>query len=126
MIKNYWALHMGENNKYADIAYKNNFIGIGWKEVNKDLTNFKNLSNRQFKEKIAPLVKNAYPDKPINALGQITGQLYRFSNLMKIGDIILVPHTQESKVYAGIIDSDYFYQVEADTKCPFQHRRKLK
>jgi len=124
MEKNYWAIHMGENNKYADIAYENKFIGIGW-EI-KDLTNFRDLSNRQFKEKTAPLIKNVFPDKSINALGQITGQLYRFSNLMKIGDIVLVPYTQENKVYAGVIDSDYFYQAELDTKCPFQHRRKVK
>lgn len=124
MEKNYWAIHMGENNKYADISYENNFIGIGW-EI-KDLTNFRDLSNRQFKEKITPFIKNVFPDKSINALGQITGQLYRFSNLMKINDIVLVPYTQESKIYVGMINSDYFYQDKVDTKCPFQHRRKIK
>jgi len=126
MEKNYWALHMGENNKYADTAYENNFISIGWKEIDKDLINFRNLSNRQFREKINSFVRKAYPNRSNNAYGQIIGQLYRFSNLIKIGDVVLVPHTQEGKIYIGVIDSDYFYQVEADTKCPFQHRRKVK
>lgn len=125
MEKNYWAIHMGRNNMYADIAYKNNFIGIGWGEIGKDLTDFRELSNRTFIDKISPIVKKTYENKSVNARGQIVGQLFRFSNLMRIGDIVLVPHTQEGKVYVGRIDSEYFYLMETDQACPYQHRRKV-
>jgi len=125
MEKNYWAIHMGENNRYADVAYENNFIGVGWNVI-PDLTNFRNTNNRQFKDKINPLLEKAYPDKSINAKGQIIGQLYRFGNLMNLGDIVLVPNTQEGKVYAGFISSEYFHETDAGEQCPHQHRRKVK
>ena len=63
---------MGEYNKYANIAYENNFVGIGWNII-PDLTNFKNISNREFKDKVGLLVEKTYPDKSINARGQIIG-----------------------------------------------------
>lgn len=125
MEKNYWAIHMGEDSKYANIAYENNFIAIGWNTI-QNLSVFKNLSNKEFKNKLGTLIKKEYPDRSINARGQIIGQLYRFSNLMSVGDIIFIPNTQEGKVYAGIIDSEYFYNTSTDNQCPYKHRRRVK
>jgi len=45
---------------------------------------------------------------------------------MEIGDIVLVPKTQEGKIYAGIINGDYFYQEEVKKECNYSHRRKVK
>jgi len=52
MEKNYWAIHMGQGNIYAPVAYENNFIGIGWNEIGKDLADFQKLNNREFIKEI--------------------------------------------------------------------------
>lgn len=125
MEKNYWIMHMGQSNKFAQTGYENNFIGVGWNELNKDLTDFQNLNRKDFADNINPAIKKAYKDKSASVRGSIIGQLFRFSNLMRIGDVVLVPYAQEGKVYTGVVDSDYFYLPEPDKVCRFRHRRKV-
>lgn len=125
MEKNYWIMHMGRGNKFAQVSYKNNFVAVGWNELNKDLTEFQNLNRKDFADSIGPAMERTYKDKSANVRGSIIGQLFRFGNLMRIGDVVLVPHTQEGKVYVGTIDSDYFYLSEPDEACRFRRRRKV-
>ncbi len=126
MDKNYWGIHIGEANKYADFAYENNLIAIGWNEIGKDLDRSKKLSRKDFLVKLEPDMAERYKDKPKNTRSAIIGQLFRFHSLMEIGDVVLVPKTQEGKIYAGIIDGDYFYQQETNGECNYCHRRKVK
>jgi len=124
MEKNYWIVRMGQGNEFAKVSYENDFIGVGW-NVGKNLTDFQTLSRKEFANRIGPAVEEAYKDKSANARASVIGNLFRFSNLMKTGDVVLVPHTQDGKFYVGVIDSDYFYLPEQDNVCRYQHRRNV-
>lgn len=126
MEKNYWAIHMGRNNAYADLAYEDGFIAIGWNEIGKDLSEYQKLDKGKFFEKMGPLMEKVYPTHSKGSRGQSIGQIFRFVNLIKVGDIVLMPQTKEGKVFAGTIESDYFYDESVKDKCPYFHRRSVK
>lgn len=117
---------MGEANKYADFAYQNNLVAIGWNEIEKNLGNYKNLSKKEFFKEFDPCVSKAYENRSKNTHSAIIGQLFRFLSLIEVGDVVLVPKTQEGKIYVGIIDSEYLYQEEVSNEFNYKHRRKVK
>ena len=125
MEKNYWVIHMGEANKYADYAYENNLVVIGWNELEKDLNEYRTLNKKEFFKEALPLIETAY-ESNAKANSMIAGQLFRFSSLMEIGDIVLVPKTQDGKIYIGTIDGDYNYHEEQPDEFGYRHRRKVK
>ncbi len=125
MQKNYWAIHMGKGSIFVDVAYQNGFIGVGWDELGKSLEEFQGLNRKEFFKEVNPAMKKAYPDKSQNQRGAYIGQLFRFASLMKIGDIVLMPKSDEGKIYIGTIDSDYFYLEKPTDSCNFKHRRKV-
>lgn len=126
MEKNYWAIHMGRNSMYTKFAHDNNFIAIGWTETKINLVNYQGLESREFNEKINPILEKTYSDMNVNSRGQTMGQLYRFSNLMKIGDIVLMPYSPEGKVNIGIVESDLYFKSKDKDECPYEHRRDVK
>lgn len=125
MEKNYWAIHMGEKGIFTDIAYQNSFIGIGWNDLGRFLLKYRNFDRSKFFQKLDPIYKRVYGGNKIHRAIQI-GQLFRFVNLMKIGDVVLMPKTDEGKVYIGFIDSDYFYKKENIGECDYYLRRKVR
>ena len=125
MDKNYWVIHMGEANKYADYAYEKNLVAIGWNELEKDLNEYRTLNKKEFFKETLPLIESAY-ESNAKANSMIAGQLFRFSSLMEIGDIVLVPKTQDGKIYIGSIDGDYSYNKEQPDEFGYRHRRKVK
>jgi restriction system protein len=125
MEKNYWVIHMGEANKYAGYAYENNLVAIGWNELGQDLNEFRTLNKKEFFKSIIPLLEEAYEiNTKSNAM--IAGQLFRFSSLMEIGDIVLVPKTKEGKILIGSIEGSYCYQKELKDEFKYHHRREVK
>jgi restriction system protein len=125
MEKNYWVIHMGEANKYAGYAYENNLVAIGWNELGQDLNEFRTLNKKEFFKSIIPLLEEAYEiNTKSNAM--IAGQLFRFSSLMEIGDIVLVPKTKEGKIFIGSIEGSYCYQKELRDEFKYHHRREVK
>ena len=125
MEKNYWVVRMGEANKYADYAHENNLVAIGWNELKKDLNEYRALNKKEFFETVIPLLEEAYEiNSKANSMN--AGQLFRFSNLVEIGDIVLVPKMQEGKVYVGSIEGDYIYHQESPDEFGYHHRRAVK
>jgi len=126
MEKNYWAIHMGQYNMYANLAYNEGFIAIGWNEIGEDLSKYRNLDKGAFFKFLRPIVEKVYAGHSKGSRGQSIGQIYRFTNLMKTGDIVLMPQTKEGKVFAGILEDEYYYDDKPKDKCPYFHRRKVK
>lgn len=123
MEKNYWVIQMGERGMHAEDAYKNGYIAVGWNEI--DISDCLGLSRQEFFDKVRPAVAKAYPDKGANAVGQYVGQLFRFSNQMKIGDIIILKQLTEGKITVGVIESDYLYN-KMNVVADYKHQRKVK
>lgn len=125
MEKNYWVIHMGEANKFADYSYKNNLVAVGWNEINQDLSEYWKLNKKEFFKESLPIISKTYPNQNPKAHSMIAGKLFRFYDLMQIGDIVVVPNTQEGKIYIGSIEGSYFFQSEIIDEFNYQHRRKI-
>ena len=121
--KNYWVLRMGEANRLATRAYADNFVGLRFADI--DLTKYRQLPRKDFLEKVKPLLSKAFPEGSKGYVAAAAGQLFRFSALMKVGDVVLVPHTNEGKLYAGVLESDYRYVSGPDEEDHFWHQRSV-
>lgn len=125
MDKNYWAIHFGEGNKYASLGYEKGFIAVGWNELNYDLSPLLQLDQQEFINKIKPRLEAAIPKDTKMSRAQTAGQLYRFANLAKIGDIVLMPKTDEGKLYIGEISGEYIFVAKPTDGCKYRHRRTV-
>jgi restriction system protein len=125
MDKNYWAIHMGNSNSFANLAYESGFIAIGWNDFD-DLSQYKPLDQKNFIETLNPIFDKIHPNESKGKRGQTIGQIFRFANLVNIGDIIVMPKTDEGKVFIGEITSDYYYDKHPIAGCHYFHRRTVK
>ena len=124
-VKNYWTIHMGKANVFANEAYENNFIGIGWLEKI-DLSKYSQMDRKEFIDKIIPFIVKEYPNKSLASVRNTAGQMFSFITLMKIDDIILMPKTDEGRLYIGKVAGNYFYSNVAIKECNYPHRREIK
>ncbi len=81
MKKNVFVLR-ADFGRHTDSFEKEGYIGIGW--FKEDPSSW-NLTNKDFlKEKY----RDKYPDDPNMRMNQNVGQINRFVNEMKIGDLV--------------------------------------
>lgn len=137
--KNYWFFRTNAGLYYADFAL-NNYIGLGWDKIS-DLSMFKVTNEdeeKELKETIKTLVSQKYPDD--NRAGLTAGQIIKFVNEMKIGDIVIIPDAGSHSISIGIVESDVYLQetfnpssldeLEEENlgykQCPYIKRRNIK
>lgn len=119
----YWLVRT-QSGEYYEEFYHDNFIGIGWDELN-----LKTIQETPNEEQIVEYIKKQYPDE--KQPGRILNQIKRFLYDIKIGDIVLIPSHSSLYVSFGIVESDlYIEEINIDDvldgKCPFQKRKKVK
>jgi len=103
--------------RYTDAFEKEEYIGIGWFAENPIEWDF---SNKDFlKEKYRLL----YPDDPNMRVNQNVGQINRFVNEIKIGDLVVSPY-MDNQLLVGKIESDLFFKE--DSTSPYPWRKKVK
>ncbi|MEO0074848.1 MAG: endonuclease NucS domain-containing protein [candidate division WOR-3 bacterium] len=107
-MKNYFHIRLGEKNKYAEQAYKENFIGVGF-IYNKDFTNRPIFENwRDFNKEYIPAYLKEHPDKSKVAAGLACGMLWTVIKYLQIGDIVLCPDGK-GNYYVGEINGNYMF-----------------
>jgi restriction system protein len=111
-----WGIHMEMHHGMRPIT--DGFIAIGWDVVG-DLSKI-SASREAFKKAVAI----SFPDMKPGAIPVIAGTLYKFSNEMKVGDLVVYPSKPDRMVNIGTIASDYIYHPEEDRLFP--NRRKVK
>ncbi len=103
--------------RYTSVFEKEGYVGIGWFEVDpKDW----DLTNKEFlKEKY----RQEFPNDPNMRMNQNVGQINRFINEMKVGDLVLSPYT-DNQLLIGKIEGNLYYKV--DNSSPYPWRRSVK
>lgn len=106
ILMSMWVCREGSSGEYENYSVENNVICIGWQEIG-DLSSVKN------RESIKKLMAVTYPDKSLNSIANMAGQVYTFVNNITEGDTVLVP----SKIYPGkiricIVKGPYCYNGE--------------
>jgi restriction system protein len=98
-----WMVRGGQGGSYVKDFLSRKIVGISWKEMDRDLSNVKDLSE------IKEFLKKAYPDSKAGYINQAAGQIYRFRFEFSIGDQVITYDPQTRTYGLGVIDSDYHY-----------------
>lgn len=120
--RKYWLVRTQSGDYYEEF-FHDNFIGIGWEDLN-----FEELVETRH-ESLLELIKIKYPDE--RQPGRILSQLKRFSTEIKANDVVLIPSASSNYLSFGIVESDVYNETlnlddMLDGACPFQKRRKVR
>ena len=108
-----WINKAGEYYEFEELFLKNNIIAIKWAKIKENLSNIKN------KEELKEVYIKAYPDENNNQISNQVGQIWKFLNEMKKGDIVLSP-LKNKKILIAKIVGEYTFNNEIP-----RHRRKI-
>lgn len=103
--------------RFTDTFEKEGYIGIGWFDEDPTLWDLKD------KDALKEHYRLKYPHDPNMRMNQNVGQINRFVNEMKLGDLVISPY-MDNRLLIGRIESDLFYKV--DTTSPYPWRKSVK
>jgi len=109
-----WLNTPGEGASHWDAFYSQGMVSIGRGELG-DLTLFN--SRDQFKERLVELGGN-----PDASMKNTTLELWEFSRVMKVGDIVITKKGSKEYLGLGVVESDYYFD---STHVEFNHCRKV-
>ena len=105
--------------RYTDVFRNNNYIGIGWFDEINPIQEKWDLTDKDFlKEKY----REKYKEDANMRVNQNVGQIYRFINDLKIGDIVISPYNKDELLIGKITGDLYF---EYDNSSPYPWRKKI-
>lgn len=116
MDKNVFVLR-ADFGRYTDIFKKGEYIGIGWFQDEPIAIDLKD------KDSLKGAYKALNPDHPSMRMNQNVGQVFRFVNEIKVGDIIISPYN-DNQLLVGTIESDVYFKK--DDSSPYPWRKKVK
>jgi restriction system protein len=116
MNKNVFVLR-ADFGRYTDTFKKDGYIGIGWFQDEPTTIDLKD------KDSLKTVYKSLYPDHPSMRMNQNVGQVFRFVNEIKVGDIIISPYN-DNQLLVGTIESDVYFRK--DDSSPYPWRKKVK
>ncbi len=92
----------GKNGEQENICLQNGIITIGWDDL-PDLRSFKarTLLNKEY--------VRVYKEKSPYSVGSKVGQIWRFANEIKKGDLVALPSKFSPEIHLGIVSGKYIY-----------------
>lgn len=112
-----WLVRGGEAGEREQRALAEGLTFIGWPELG-------DISGYDTRDGIRLALKAAYPDYADNVIANWTGQLWRFTNQIAVGDYVVMPlHTKPGYVAIGCVTGEYEYQQTEPVK--FRHIRAI-
>lgn len=99
-----WLVRGGEEGEREERALDEGLTFIGWPKLG-------DISGLDTREDIRLALKAAYPDSADNVIANWTGQLWRFTNQIAVGDYVVMPlHTNPGYVAIGSVTGEYEYR----------------
>lgn len=113
-----WGIHGGRTGDADNLFLKHNVIALGWTEMG----NMSKLAadREAFKEKL----QEAQPGRKPGYYPNAGGQLFRFVNEAKVGDLVIYPSKRDRHVHIGEIAGPYQYDNNQEPAYP--HHRAVK
>jgi len=109
-----WGIHAGKTGDADNLFIKHKVVALGWYKIG-DLSVL-SPDREAFKH----VVKQAYPEKKPGAIPNNAGQLFRFVNEVKNGDIVVYPGKRERVIHIGRITGEYNYNTSIEPGYPHQ------
>jgi restriction system protein len=101
-----WMVRAGRHGEREQDALENGFVAIGWDEL-------PDLSQIKSKSEMASLFTKFRPNAKKMSIANEVGQLWRFVDGIKIGDIVVLPLKHRSAIAVGRINGNYEYNKNA-------------
>ena len=98
-----WGIHAGRLGEADSLFLRKNVIAIGWHEMG-DVS-----SIGGDREALKAKVEATYPRAKPGAIPVHAGQLYRFINEIKVGDLVVYPSKIDRRVHIGEVTGEYRY-----------------
>jgi len=112
-----WLTRGGEAGEREERALAEGLVFIGWPELG-------DITGCTGREDLREAVREAYPEISDKIIGNWTGQLWRFTQQMQPGDLVVMPmHTSPGRVAIGQITGPYEYRPAEDPG--FRHVRRV-
>ena len=112
-----WLVRGGEAGEREQRALAEGLTFIGW-------PNLGDISGYDTRDGIRMALKAAYPDYADNVIANWTGQLWRFTNQIAVGDYAVMPlHTKPGHVAIGSVTGAYEYREAEPVE--FRHIRTV-
>ena len=104
-----------EFGRYTNTFQKEGYVGIGWYHDNPEGWD---LADKDF---LKLKYKELYPDDPYMRMNQNVGQVFRFVNELKVGDLVLSPF-MDNRLLVGKITSDLYFEIDSTSPYPWRKR----
>ena len=104
-----------EFGRYTNTFQKEGYVGIGWYHDNPEGWD---LADKDF---LKLRYKELYPDDPYMRMNQNVGQVFRFVNELKVGDLVLSPF-MDNRLLVGKITSDLYFEIDSTSPYPWRKR----
>lgn len=102
-----------EFGRYTDTFQKEGYVGIGWYHDNPDGWD---LADKDF---LKLKYRELFPDDPYMRMNQNVGQVFRFVNELKVGDLVISPF-MDNRLLVGRIASDLYYLTDSTSPYPWR------
>lgn len=111
----YWLVRAGRHGEQEEEIFEQNVTAIGWEEL-PDLSEFKT------REELKAKYIETYGDAKPKAITLRIGQLWKFANEIKVGDLIVTPNKSSPVVAIGEVKGEYEYKEDSPNA---KHRRAI-
>lgn len=102
-----WMVRAGKHGEQEDLALENGIAVIGWDELS-------DLSKFESEGELEGVLRQTYPDIADGAIYQWRSQLWRFSHVIKEGDLVVLPLKTRSALAVGRVTGAYQHRPELD------------
>lgn len=109
-----WMVRAGEGSYLIDTFLDNDIVAIGWNELGK-------IENGTTYEQLKQKFREAYPEDSNGRVNLCVGQIWRFYNEFKIGDIVVTYDSSGRQYYYGEIRSLYEFSEQFE----YHHIRQV-
>lgn len=106
--RSYWIFRT-EGGSYYDFFIQHGLICFGYNDISAGNINSNNKSkpdDAEYKKWILGAVKDAFPLASKRQLSVASNNIFKFSRLMKKGDLVLIPGSSSKRIMIGEITSD--------------------
>ena len=111
-----WGIHAGKTGNAESLFFEKHVVALGWPLVG-DLSPL-----GANKEAFKAAVLAGYPDAKAGAIPNNAGQLFRFVNELKLGDLVAYRSKIDRKIHIGRIDGPYVYAPAVSKAYPNQRK----
>lgn len=111
-----WTVRGGRYGEREQAALEEGLIILGWE-------NLGDLSVATSVDELSSLVQKAYRDAAPRTIDNWTHQLWRFVNVMRVDDLVVMPQKYKPVIAIGRVAGEYRFRAEAPEE--FRHVRRV-